>query len=62
MPNTEGEQKINEEMRPAFEQAIDQVVKAKKLDLVVEAGAVHFNAPQLDITTDVIKAINRIKK
>jgi len=58
----EGEQKINEEMRPAFEQAIQQVVKAQKLDLVVEAGVVHFNAPQLDVTADVIKAINRIKK
>lgn len=58
----EGEQKINEEMRPAFEQAIQQVVKSRKIDLVVEAGVVHFTNPQLDITADVIKAINRIKK
>ena len=40
--------------------AIDSVAKAGKYDYILEAGAVKFGGT--DVTADVIKAMEKIKK
>ncbi|MGB0360642.1 MAG: OmpH family outer membrane protein, partial [Endozoicomonas sp.] len=46
---------------PMIQTAIDQVVKAKKLDLVLDRQAAIFVSPSIDITRDVIDTLNQMK-
>ena len=46
---------------PMIQAAIDQVVKAKKLDLVLDRQAAIFVSPSIDITRDVINTLNQMK-
>ncbi|WP_299727444.1 OmpH family outer membrane protein [uncultured Endozoicomonas sp.] len=46
---------------PMVQSAIDQVVKAKKLDLVLDRQAAIYVSPSIDITRDVVDTLNQMK-
>ena len=51
-----------EEMGPKFQQAIEQVAKDKKLDLVINAqAAVYVGDNAVDVTEAVSQQLNKMK-
>jgi len=58
----EDRQELLEEMEPILLRAIEEVAKAKKVDMVISANAVVYGKPEIDITNDVTKRINQLKK
>ena len=46
---------------PKIQASLDKVVKAKKLDLVLDRQAAIYMNPSVDITKDVIKNLNQMK-
>lgn len=47
--------------RPLLDEAVRQVIKELKLDLLVDRQAVTYMAPRLDITADVIRQLNAMQ-
>lgn len=58
----EDRQELLEEMEPILLRAIEEVAKEKKVDMVISANAVVYGKPEIDITGDVTKRINKLKK
>lgn len=58
----EDRQELLEEMEPILLRAIEEVAKDKKVDLVISANAVVYGNPNIDLTSDVTKRINQLKK
>lgn len=58
----EDRQELLEEMEPVLLRAIEEVAKEKKVDMVISANAVVYGKPEIDITADVTKRINKLKK
>lgn len=58
----EDRQDLLAEMEPILLRAIEEVAKEKKVDMVISANAVVYGKPEIDITSDVTKRINQLKK
>lgn len=58
----EDRQELLEEMEPVLLRAIEEVAKEKKIDMVISAQAVVYGNPSNDITKDVTKRVNQLKK
>lgn len=58
----EDRQDLLVEMEPILLRAIEEVAKEKKVDMVISANAVVYGKPEIDITSDVTKRINQLKK
>ncbi|MFT6637168.1 MAG: outer membrane protein [Alcanivorax sp.] len=57
----EAQREILEEMQPKLKTAMEAVAKREKLDVVLNAQAVMYTKPDLDITEAVGKQLNSMK-
>ena len=53
--------KIMQDMQPKFKAAVDEVIAAEKIDLLINSQAVMFVVPALDITSLVTDKLNKAK-
>lgn len=53
------EQEIINRNRPKLEKAVNDVIKEKKLDLLLDKQAAPFAKPEFDITSAVINKLNK---
>lgn len=58
----EDREELMQEMEPILIKAIEEVAKKKKADMVISAQAVMYGSPNMDITKDVTKRINQLKR
>lgn len=58
---SEAQREILSEMQPKLKKAIESVAKREKLDVVLNAQAVMYTKPDLDITEAVGKQLNSMK-
>ena len=59
--SNEAQREILEEMQPKLKTAMEAVAKREKLDVVLNAQAVMYTKPDLDITEAVGKQLNSMK-
>lgn len=57
----DAQRELLEEMQPKLQQAVSAVAKKENLDMVVNAQAVIFVKPDLDITEAVTQQLNKSK-
>ena len=55
------ENRIQKELTPKIEEIIPQIIKDKKLGLLVNARAAYFRTPEFDVTQELIDRLNQLK-
>ena len=55
------QQEIIERHRPSLEQAVNDLIKEHKIDLLLDRQAVSFARPQFDLTSAVAEKLNKVK-
>jgi outer membrane protein len=53
-------QAFEQKMRPKIDRAIEDIVKAQKLDMVVHKGNLVYVDKQYDITKDVVRKLDKL--
>jgi outer membrane protein len=51
--------KMAQELNPKIDEALNSIIKDKKLDLLLKARTVHYFSPQLDITKELLDRLNK---